>query len=66
VARDHSYLRVLKASCRGQGSVGGRRSDSLLLGVFLNLVGGLLVLLTDFVKLLHVIEELGAALKSNE
>jgi hypothetical protein len=39
---------------------------SLFFGFFLNLVRGLLVLLTDFVELLHVIEKLCAALKSDE
>ena len=38
----------------------------LVLGVLLDLGGGLLVLFTDFVELLHVIEKLCAALESDE
>jgi hypothetical protein len=36
------------------------------LGLLLNLVGGLLVLLADFVELLHVLEEVGAPAQRNE
>lgn len=47
------------------------KSDSisfrgLFLGIFLNLVRGLLVLLTDLVELLHVIEKLCATFQSDE
>ena len=38
----------------------------LFLRIFLNLGRSLFVLLADLVKLLHVVEELGAALKSDE
>jgi len=38
----------------------------LVLGVLLDLGGGLLVLFTDFVELLHVIEKLCTALESDE
>ena len=36
------------------------------LRLFLKLVGSLLVLLADLVELLHVLEEVGASLKSDE
>jgi len=39
---------------------------SSLLGLFLHLVGGLFVLLTDFVELPHVLEEVGASLERDE
>lgn len=38
----------------------------LFLRIFLNLVRSLFVLLADFVELLHVLKELGAALESDE
>lgn len=38
----------------------------LFLGIFLNLVGSLFVLLTDFVELLHVFKELGTTLQGDE
>ena len=38
----------------------------LFLRIFLNLVRSLFVLLADFVKLLHVVEEFRAALQSDE
>ena len=38
----------------------------LFLRTFLNLVRSLFVLLADFVELLHVLKELGAALESDE
>ena len=38
----------------------------LFLGIFLNLIRGLLVLLPDLVELLHVIEKLGATFKRDE
>ena len=38
----------------------------LFLRIFLNLVRSLFVLLTDFVEPLHVLKEVGAALKSDE
>lgn len=41
-------------------------SSSSVLGLLLELVGGLFVLLADFVELPHVLEEVGASLESNE
>lgn len=62
LARDHTYnkLRMYRLS---ECSVSIRL---LFLGFFLNLVRGLLVLLTDLIELLHVIEKLCATLQSNE
>lgn len=46
------------------------KTDSLgsggVLGLFLKLVGVLLVFFTDLVELPHVLEEVGASLKSDE
>ena len=41
-------------------------SGSSVLGLLLELVGGLFVLLTDLVELPHVLEELGASLERDE
>ncbi len=40
--------------------------SSSVLGLLLEFVGGLFVLLTDFVELSHVLEEVGASLESDE
>ena len=48
---------TLKADSLGGGGV---------LGLFLKLVGVLLVLFTDLVELPHVLEEVGASLESDE
>lgn len=39
---------------------------SLVLGLFCKLGGSLLILLTDFVELLHVLEEVWASLEGDE
>lgn len=38
----------------------------MILGLLLELVGGLFVLLTDLVELLHVLKEVGAPLQGDE
>ena len=53
------------AAAGGPGCV-GYSVLVLAVGVLLNLGGGLLVLFTDFVELLHVIEKLCTALESDE
>ena len=48
------------------GSEAKRGRSLMILGLLLELVGGLFVLLTDLVELLHVLKEVGAPLQGDE
>jgi hypothetical protein len=41
-------------------------SSSAVLGLFVQLVGGLFVLFANFIELSHVLEEVGASLERDE